>query len=101
MEKKQHKQTVRSVTLELERAVIDAPILEAYLQRLLWEKDVTDAGGLPVDIFRMKVSGRRSAPISHLISPFRCGRSDCLMRDIRLGSLYSVLSSMRTNGFQC
>lgn len=30
-------------------------IVEAYLQRLLWEKDVVNSEGLAIEIFRLKV----------------------------------------------
>lgn len=45
---------MRSVTLELnERLTPD--IVDAYLQRLLWEKDVVNSEGLALEIFRLKV----------------------------------------------
>lgn len=47
-------QSVRSVTLELNER-LTPEIVDAYLQRLLWEKDVVNSSGLALELFRIKV----------------------------------------------
>ena len=44
--------------------------LDAYLQRLLWEKDVTNSEGLAADIFRLKVKYRIVVALFVLLSFF-------------------------------
>jgi len=47
--------TIRSVTLE-SNDWIDAEKLDAFMQRLLWDKDIVNCQGQPADIFRVKVN---------------------------------------------
>ncbi|KAI9564068.1 hypothetical protein GHT06_007806 [Daphnia sinensis] len=55
--------SVRSVTLELNER-LTPEIVDAYLQRLLWEKDVVNSEGLALEIFRLKGIVRYSQPES-------------------------------------
>ncbi len=56
---------MRTVTLELTDVRINSRILEAYLQRLLWEKDEEAAGLKPTaEILRLKVNS--ATPPHHL-----------------------------------
>jgi hypothetical protein len=48
------------VTLELNER-LTPEVVDAYLQRLLWEKDVVNSLGLTLEIFRIKVSIRMFA----------------------------------------
>nr|CAH0108635.1 unnamed protein product [Daphnia galeata] len=53
--------SVRSVTLELNER-LTPEVVDAYLQRLLWEKDVVNSLGLTLEIFRIKGIVRYSQP---------------------------------------
>lgn len=55
------------MTLELNER-LTPEIVDAYLQRLLWEKDVVNSEGLALEIFRLKVC---STPFQNLTWP-RC-----------------------------
>ncbi|XP_046448156.1 COBW domain-containing protein 1-like isoform X1 [Daphnia pulex] len=58
--------SVRSVTLELNER-LTPEIVDTYLQRLLWEKDVVNSLGLTLEIFRIKGIVRYSQP--ELVQP--------------------------------
>jgi len=45
--------TIRSVTLESNESVTPE-IIDAFMQRLLWDNDITNAEGQPADLFRVK-----------------------------------------------
>lgn len=50
-----NRQTIRSVTLE-SNELVTAEIVDAFMQRLLWDKDIINAEGQPADLFRVKVN---------------------------------------------
>lgn len=48
-------QTIRSVTLE-SNELVTPEVIDAFMQRLLWDKDIVNAEGQPADLFRVKVN---------------------------------------------
>lgn len=59
-------QSVRSITMETGES-LSPEVVDAYLQRLLWEKDIVNSEGEPADVFRLKVSNGNHVSFSRTV----------------------------------